>query len=101
MGQDTPGRLDFRRFVVLAIRLLVIVEMPGIGQMGHRGLIVHRLVQVEKLRMVSRLVVLVSETGQVMVVQRMGMEPRPGLGESRADPPPPEPSQSHTGDGGE
>ena len=35
--------------------------------------------------------VLVREMKQVVVVQRMGLEPRPGLGESRADPPPPEP----------
>ena len=35
--------------------------------------------------------VLVRETGQVMDVQSMGQEPRPGLGETRADPPPPEP----------
>ena len=85
---------------------LVGVEMLGIGQMGHKGLIGHRLVQVEKLRILVRQMlvtrwVLVRETGQVMVVQRMGLEPRPWLGESRADPPPPEPSESHTGDGGE
>ena len=43
--------------------------------------------------------VLVRETGQVMGAQRMGHEPRPGLGETRADPPP-EPSKVHTGDGG-
>ena len=59
--------------------------------MGLRGLIGHRLVQEELLRMLVRLVVLVRETEQVMVVQRMGLEPRPRLGESRADPPPPEP----------
>ena len=58
--------------------------------MGLRGLIGHRLVQEELLRMLVRLVVLVRETEQVMVVQRMGHEPRPRLGESRADPPPPE-----------
>ena len=70
---------------------LVGVEMLGIGHMGHRGRMGHRLVQGETLRMMVRLTELFSETGQVMVVQRMGMEPRPWLGESRADPPPPEP----------
>ena len=81
--------------LVMLMRL-VGVEMPGIGRMRHRGLIGHRLVQEEKLRMLVRLMlvtrwVFVRETGQVMGVQRMGPEPRPWLGESRADPPPPEP----------
>ena len=53
-----------------------------------------------RLMLVTRWV-FVRETGQVMGVQRMGPEPRPWLGESRADPPPQEPSESHTGDGGE
>ena len=42
-GQGTPGRQDFRRMYGIAVRLLVIVEMQGIGQMGHRR------VQEEKL----------------------------------------------------
>ena len=99
-GQGTPGRQDFPRPVEI-FGLLVIVEMLGIGQMGLRGRIGHRLVQGETLRMMVRLAELVRETGQVTGVQRMGLEPRPWLGESRADPPPPEPSESHTGDGGE
>ena len=78
---------------------LVGVEMLGIGHKGHRGRMGHRLVQGETLRMMVRLTELFSETGQVMVVQRMGMEPRPWLGETRADPPPPEPTESHTGEG--
>ena len=102
-GQGTPGRQDFRR-------LFVIVERQGIGRMGLRGRIGNRLVQEERLRMLVRLMlvallvtrrVLVRETGQVMDVQSMGQEPRPGLGETRADPPPPEPTESLTGDGGE
>lgn len=81
---------------------LVGVEMLEIGLMGLRGLIGHRLVQVEKLRMLVRQMlvtrwVLVRETGQVMGVQRMGHEPRPGFGESRADPPAGYPSQSGRG----
>jgi hypothetical protein len=54
----------------------VAVEMLGIGRMGLRGRIGHRLVQ-EKLKMLVTRRVLVRETGQGMVVQRMGMEPIP------------------------
>ena len=58
------------------------VKMLGIGRMGLRGRMGHRLVQEEKLRMMVRQMlvtrwVLVRETGQVMGVQRMGLEPRP------------------------
>ena len=93
-GQGTPGRQDFRR--------LVNFEVLGIGRMGRRGRIGHGLVQEEKLRMlVSQrldavlvtLQGLVRETGQGIDVQRMGQEPRPGLGETRADQSPPEPSE--------
>ena len=65
---------------------LVGVEMLGIGRMGLRGRIGHELVQEEKLRMlVSQMLdavlvtrrVLVREKGEVMVVQNMGLEPRP------------------------
>jgi len=84
--------------IVAVVRLMrfVCVEMLGIGRMGLRGLIGHRLVQDEKRMMVTGLV-----ARWVIDVQRMEHEPRPWLGESRADPPPPEPSESHTGDGGE
>ena len=62
---------------------LVEVEMLGIGRMGHRGLIGHRLVQEEKLKMLVWLVVLITrrvfvgETKRGGDVQRMGLETRP------------------------
>ena len=62
---------------------LVEGEMLGIGRMGHRGLIGHRLVQEEKLKMLVWLVVLITrrvlvgETKRGVYVQRMGLEPRP------------------------
>ena len=86
---------------------LLEVEMLGIGRMGVSGRIGHRR-ELRKQRVLVRQVLVavlvtrlvsVRETGQVMVVQRMGVEPRPWLGETRADPPPPEPTESHTGEG--
>ena len=72
---------------------LVEVEMLGIGRMGHRGLMGHRLVQDEKRMMVTRLVARL-----VMVVQSMGAgDETTGLGEARADPPAGYPSQSGRG----
>ena len=78
----------------------VCFEMLGIGRMGLRGRLGRRMVKEEKLRMLVWLDVLVTrrvlvrETGEELVFQRMGLEPRPGLGESRADPPPPETARS-------
>ena len=80
-GQGTPGRQDFRRFV--NDKVLVI------GRMGLRGRMGHRLVQEEILRMLVAVLVTrrvrVREKGQMMVVQRMGQESRPGArqGEGR------------------
>ena len=78
------------------LMLLVGVKMLGIGRMELRGRMGHRLAQDEKRRMLSRQMlvtrwVLVRETGWVIVVQRMGRSRDRRLGESRADPPPPEP----------
>jgi len=63
--------------------LLTKCERLEIGRMGLRGRIGRRMVKEEKLRMLVWLDVLVtrrvlvSETGQVAVVQSMGLEPRP------------------------
>ena len=52
----------FRRWEVafqrVMVRLLVKYMRQKTGQMGHRGLIGHRLAQEEKLRLLIRLVVL-------------------------------------------
>ena len=79
------------------IALFVIIEVQGIGQMGHRGRIGHGMAYDEKLRMLAIRWVLVGETGQAMVVRLIGWEPRPGLGETRADPPAGYPSQAGRG----
>jgi hypothetical protein len=55
---------------------LVEVEMLGIGKMGHRGWKGRGMAKEWKRQMLVRLV-LVRETGQVMVVQHMGQETRP------------------------
>ena len=55
------------------------------------------MVQEEMLVVLVTRRVLVRETGEVMVVQSMGLEPRPGLGESRADPLAGYPNQSGRG----
>ena len=82
----------------------LVVEMLGIGRMGLRGRIGRRMVKVEKLRMLVWLDVLVarwvlvSETGQVTFVQRIGREQRPGLarrGQTRQ--PVPEPIRARAG----
>jgi hypothetical protein len=81
------------------------VGVLGIGRMGLRGRMGQRLVQEEKRRMLVRQMlvtrrVLVSETGQVTVVQSMGLEPRPwarrveGRPASRL----PEPSRARAGE---
>ena len=60
--------------VALEMRMrLMEVKMLGIGRMELRGRMAHGCLQDLKLRMVIRLVVLVRETRQVMVVQRMGL----------------------------
>ena len=98
---NTAGEVRYLEICVLLCmgqgisERLLIFERQGMGRMGLRGRIGHRLVQKKKLMVVVR------ETGQVMGVQRMGLEPRRGLGDTRADPPPAEPAESHTGDGGE
>ena len=57
--------------------------MLGIGRMGLRGRLGRRMVKEEKLRMLVWLDVLVTrrvlvrETGEELVFQRMGLEPRP------------------------
>ena len=88
--------------VLRPIRTFVLVTWPGVivgmgrrglrGRMGLRGRIGHGMAYDEKLRMLAIRWVLVGETGQVMVVRLIGWEPRPGLGETRADPPPQEPA---------
>ena len=83
---DVTGNWRRRQARALHLELvknLVKVEVLGVGRMGLRGRIGHRLVYVEKLKMLVWLEmlvtrrVLVRETGQVMGVQRMGCEPRP------------------------
>jgi len=59
------------------VGLLEKCKRLGIGPMGLRGRIGHRLVQEENLRMLVTRRVLVREIGKVMVVQSMGLEPRP------------------------
>ena len=97
-GQGTPGRQDFRRILrMIFVRLVIIVtgcrrqastlhwrivrplvnvEVQGIGRMGLRGRIGHRLVQEKKLKMLITRWVLVKETKQGVVVQRVGLETR-------------------------
>jgi len=61
----------------------VVVKVLGIGRMGRRGLIGRRMVKEEKLRMLVWLDVLVTrrvlvrETGEELVFQLTGLEPRP------------------------
>ena len=54
------------------VGLIVKYMRQEIGRMGHRGRIGHRMAQVEKLRMLVTWWVLIRETGEAMVVQRMG-----------------------------
>ena len=85
------------------VRLFVKHMRLEMGLMGHRGLIGHRLVQDDKLRLLLRLWqlvirrMLVRENGQLICVQRMWQEPRPGLGGTRADAPGRYPAQPKPG----